>query len=441
MNWNEKILRTNCGLVRGLQAEGQEKYLGIRYATAGRWEYPTEVTGWEGVYDATHYGDACMQLRALREEDKNAFYYKEFRQGETYHYSEDCFYLNIWKPADCVKAPVIFYIHGGAFQGGCGHEKHFDGKKYAERGIIFVTCNYRLGPFGFCAMPELAERDGFTGNYGLFDQLTAFHWVRHNIECFGGDPDNITLMGQSAGAMSIQQLCASPLARDEIARVIMTSGGGISDAFGTYIPAEQAYPFWKDVTSRLGGGLDDWCKADARTLLTTMMETARQYENAIQYFSPVLDGRLICCDAQSVLRDGRQAKVPYLMGTTKDDMQPDVLARMAREWTVLQSEQGKCPSYCFWFGRNLPGDDQGAWHSSELWYTIGMLENSWRPMTEWDHAISDRFLSYFSNFAATGDPNGGTLPVWQPTTTMDDPIMVIDDRKFEMERHPLQPIS
>lgn len=221
----------------------------------------------------------------------------------------------------------------------------------------------------------------------------------------------------------------------------MTSGGGISDAFGTYIPAEQAYPFWKDVTAKLGGSLEDWVKADAKMLLATMLETAKQYENAIQYFSPVLDGRLICCDAQSVLRDKRQAKIPYIMGSTKDDMAADILAKMAREWTVLQSEQGMIPSYCFWFGRNLPGDDQGAWHSSELWYTIGMLENSWRPMTEWDYEISNRFLTYFANFAATGDPNGGTLPVWQPTTSLDSPIMVIDDHRFEMGDQPLNQIS
>lgn len=440
-NWNETILQTGCGPLKGWRSETEEKYLGIRYATAGRWEYPTEVTHWEGTYDATACKAACMQLRALRPEDPQAFYYREFRQGETYRYSEDCFFLNIWKPADCTNAPVLFYIHGGAFQGGCGNEKHFDGKQYAAQGILFVTCNYRLGPFGFCSLPELAERDGYTGNYGLFDQLTALRWVRHNIAAFGGDPDNITLMGQSAGAMSIQQLCASPLAKHEMARAIMTSGGGISDAFGTYIPAEAAYPFWKNVTAKLGKTLQDWVKADAKTLLTAMMETAGHYENAIQYFSPVLDGRLICCDAASVLRDKRQARVPYIMGSTKDDMQTDVLAKMAREWTVLQSEQGMCPSYCFWFGRNLPGDDKGAWHSSDLWYTIGMLENCWRPMTDWDHTISERMVAYFANFARTGDPNGAGLPAWTPTTSPEDPILVIDDKTFGMVQKPLNPTA
>lgn len=120
-------------------------------------------------------------------------------------------------------------------------------------------------------------------------------------------------------------------------------------------------------------------------------------------------------------------------------MQTDVLAKMAREWTVLQTEQGMCPSYCFWLGRNLPGDDKGAWHSSELWYTIGMLENCWRPMTDWDRTISARMVAYFANFARTGDPNGADLPVWTPTTSPEDPILVIDDETFAMAKKPLNP--
>lgn len=428
----EIIINTNCGRLKGLQSDKIEKFLGIRYANAKRWQYPEQITSWEGIYDATYCKDACIQMRALRPEDETSFYYNEFRKGEHYSYSEDCFFLNIWKPIECKNAPVIFYIHGGAFQGGCGNEKHFDGKKYAEKGIIFITCNYRLGAFGFCSLPELAQRDGYTGNYGLFDQLTAFNWVRDNIDSFGGDANNITLMGQSAGAMSIQQLCVSPLSKDYISRVIMTSGGGISDSFGTYITAEQAYPFWKDVTSKLGDNLDDWLKVDAKKLIVTMLETSKNYENAIQYFSPVLDGRLICYDAKSVITDKKQANIPYIMGSTKDDMATDIIAKMAREWTVLQSEQKMTPSYCFWFGRNLPGDNKGAWHSSELWYTIGMLENSWRPMSEWDYEISDKLISYFVNFASTGNPNGECLSVWNTTNNIDDKIMVIDDEKFEM---------
>ncbi len=145
---------------------------------------------------------------------EKAFYYNEFRKGEHYDYSEDCLLLNIWTPEDAEPdsaLPVIFYIHGGGFTGGCGHEKHFDGPVWPTKGVVVVTINYRLGPMGFVCLPELAAESGHTGNYALYDQLTALQWVHDNIRAFGGDPANITLMGQSAGAMSVQQLVLSPL--------------------------------------------------------------------------------------------------------------------------------------------------------------------------------------------------------------------------------------
>ena len=137
---------------------------------------------------------------------KKIFYYNEFRKGEKYTYSEDCLFLNVFAPEKVEgKLPVIVYIHGGGFTGGCGHEKHFDVPVWPKKGVIGVTLNYRLGPLGFAVLPELKEEAGRTGNYGLYDQYTAIKWVKHNISAFGGDPDNITIMGQSAGAMSVQQ--------------------------------------------------------------------------------------------------------------------------------------------------------------------------------------------------------------------------------------------
>ena len=215
----ETIINTPCGPVKGgrCRLEGVTAYKGIRYATAGRWEYPKAVTGWEGIYDATSYGNCSYQARAFYNEEENQkkyFYYNEFRKGESYTYSEDCLFLNIWTPegakeGDCL--PVLFYIHGGGYTGGCGHEKHFDGPVWPTKGVIGVTLNYRLGPLGFACLPELKQEAGFTGNYGLYDQLTAISWVRDNIASFGGDPENITIMGQSAGAMSVQQHVLSPL--------------------------------------------------------------------------------------------------------------------------------------------------------------------------------------------------------------------------------------
>ena len=173
---------TPCGVISGTTCQwpGIAAYKGIRYATAGRWEFPVPVTHWDGVYDATQYGACCYQPRAFYDEAAapgKAFYYNEFRKGETYTYSEDCLFLNIWAPADAApedRLPVIFYIHGGGFTGGCGHEKHFDGPVWPTKGCVAVTINYRLGPMGFVCLPELADEAGFTGNYAFLD-LSLIH--------------------------------------------------------------------------------------------------------------------------------------------------------------------------------------------------------------------------------------------------------------------------
>ena len=213
------IVKTPCGALCGTAGRnaGTVAYKGIRYATAGRWEYPQQVTAWEGVYDATRYGHCSYQPRAFYDEELNEkkyFYYNEFRKGESYTYSEDCLFLNIFTPEGVKegdKLPVLVYIHGGGFTGGCGHEKHFDEPVWPSRNVIGVTINYRLGPMGFVCLPQLAEEAGHTGNYGLYDQMTAIQWVKSNIAAFGGDSENITIMGQSAGAASVQMLCQSTL--------------------------------------------------------------------------------------------------------------------------------------------------------------------------------------------------------------------------------------
>ena len=175
----EYLVNTPCGPVKGSSCAvpGVAAFKGIRYAMAGRWEYPKIVTGWNGIYDATAYGACSYQPRAFYDEEQNKkkyFYYNEFRKGETYSYSEDCLFLNVFTPENLkedAKLPVLVYIHGGGFTGGCGHEKHFDGPVWPAKGIIGVTINYRLGPMGFVCLPELKQEAGFTGNYGLYDQI------------------------------------------------------------------------------------------------------------------------------------------------------------------------------------------------------------------------------------------------------------------------------
>ena len=408
------IVNPPCGSLRGVagRVSGTAAYKGIRYATAGRWEYPKEVTHWEGVYDATGYGHCSYQPRAFYNEEENlkkVFYYNEFRKGEHYTYSEDCLFLNIFTPESAQpgdKLPVLFYIHGGGFTGGCGHEKHFDGPVWPKKGVIGVTINYRLGPMGFVCLPQLRDEAGFTGNYGLFDQMTALQWVRRNISAFGGDPENITIMGQSAGAMSVQQHCLSPLTRGLFHRAVMSSGGGVSKMLSA-APAEKSFGFWEACMKAAGcDSLTAFRAISPAALFDAWQKTKKEVKGGGCF--PCIDGRFVVGTAAELVDQGQQHHIQYMAGSTSHDMMPPILFAMARDWCAQQDHK----SYCWFFDRMLPGDKHGAWHSSDLWYWFGTLENCWRPMTDKDYLLSDRMTTYLCNFAATGSPNCKGLPSW-----------------------------
>lgn len=410
----EYIVNTPCGAVRGTPSkyEGIVAYKGIRYATAGRFEYPTEVTHWDGVYNATEYGACAYQPRAFYDEaqmPEKAFYYNEFRKGEIYKYSEDCLFLNVFAPlATNGKLPVIIYIHGGGYTGGCGHEKHFDEPVWPTKGVIGVTLNYRLGPLGFAVLPELKEEAGRTGNYGLYDQLTAIAWVKHNIEAFGGDADNITIMGQSAGAMSVQQHCLSPLSKQFFHKAVMCSGGGVSKVLAAQ-PAEKKYDYWKMIMEKCGAStLEELRRVPVSELFRVWQENKKAAMGG--GCSPCIDGELVVSEGSSVLAKGDQHKIPYLVGTTSHDVMPPILYSMAKSWCEKQST----PSYLWFFERNLPGDDHGAWHSSDLWYWFGTLENCWRPFAERDRALSHEMVDRLCAFAKSSDPNCEGYIAWAP---------------------------
>lgn len=418
-----KELQTPCGPIRGTSCQwpGVAAYKGIRYATAGRWEYPQIVTHWDGVYGATRYGACSYQPRAFYDEEQmpeKAFYYNEFRRGETYTYSEDCLFLNIWTPESAApgsRLPVLFYIHGGGFTGGCGHEKHFDGPVWPTKGVIGVTINYRLGPLGFVCLPQLAQEAGHTGNYALFDQMTALQWVRDNIEAFGGAPDNITLMGQSAGAMSVQQLCLSPLTNGMMAKAVMSSGGGVNRMMNAQ-PAEHSYDFWQKVMAQVGcADLAAFRALEPAKLFAAWQDVKKEAKaNSMQGCAPCIDGVYLTEPGTETVSAGRQRNIPYMLGSTSHDIIPPIVFKMAKEWCRLQADQGKQPSYTWFFDRMLPGDDCGAWHSSDLWYWFGTLDHCWRPFTDQDRTLSAQMVDYLTNFAKTGDPNGDGLPAWLP---------------------------
>ena len=408
----DKLITTPCGKIQGTDCRlpGVVAFKGIRYATAGRWEYPRLAQGWDGIYDATHYGHCSYQPRAFYNEEENLkkiFYYNEFRRGESYTYSEDCLFLNIWTPADATvdsKLPVVFYIHGGGYTGGCGHEKHFDDPVWPNKGVIAVTINYRLGPMGFLCLPELMDEAGHTGNYGLYDQLAALQWVNKNISAFGGDPLKITIMGQSAGAMSVQLHCTSPLSDGLFCGAVMSSGCGMGNMLLT--TPEKVYSFWQEVMHRAGcKNLEEFRALPVDRLFSEWQSAKKELKGGMMSTTPVRDGIMITDDA-------KPKKIPYIVGSNSHDMAPPILSSMAKKWGKKEGLK----SFAYLLDRMLPGDECGAWHSADLWYWFGTLKNCWRPMEQKDYDLSDQMTTYLCNFAKFGDPNGENLPDWTPTS-------------------------
>ena len=420
----EHTIQTPCGLIRGTdcQVPGVIAYRGIRYATAGRWEYPRLVNRWEGVYDATQYGHCSYQPRAFYDEELNEkkyFYYNEFRKGCAYTYSEDCLFLNIWTPENAVPdsgLPVLVYIHGGGYTGGCGHEKHFDGPVWPTKGVIGVTINYRLGPLGFLCLPEQMEEAGHTGNYGLFDQLAALQWVQRNIRAFGGDPEKVTLMGQSAGAMSVQHHCQSPLTEGLFRAAVMSSGCGANAMMTGSV--EKSCAFWKEVMARCG-------------CINLKEFRAIPVENLFHVWKLVKGNAMAAMPVKDncfVVEGAAPKKIPYMVGSNSHDTMPPILHSMAKGWGISNGVK----NYVWHFDRMLPGDDAGAWHSSDLWYWFGTLGNCWRPMEEKDQALSDQMTSYLCNFVRTGNPNNSELPPWNPCTKREKNILCLGEGETAM---------
>ena len=423
----ERIIATPLGKIRGSGCgiDGVVAYKGIRYARAGRWEYPKPCEGYEDIYDATEYGSCSYQPRAFYNEEENIkkiFYYNEFRKGKEYSYNEDCLFLNVWAPENAVESdrlPVIVYIHGGGYTGGCGHEKHFDGPLWPTKGVIAVTINYRLGPMGFLCLPELHDEAGRCGNYGLYDQLAAIQWVKNNISAFGGDPDRITVMGQSAGAMSVQQLCQSPITRGLFSGAVMSSGCGMSNMLLT--TPEKVYHFWKEVMKRAGcKTLADFRALPPKELFAHWQVAKGEVKGGMMSTTPVKDGYLITGRSEP-------ADIPYLIGSNSHDMAPPILHSLARKWGKHRGDG----TFVYLFDRMLPGDKCGAWHSADLWYWFGTLNKCWRPMEEWDYSVSDQMTTYLCNFAKNGNPNEQNVPTWEPISK-NGQVLIIGEKPTKM---------
>lgn len=445
---SENHVLTEYGDIEGVDEGSHIEYRGIPYAKAPvrnlRWKAPQRMDHWGGTLQADTFSARCPQ-GYIDEQQKQPVpagqidYHKEFYSNPEYDRrdSEDCLYLNVYVPKNSAgkKLPVAFWIHGGAFDHGNGTEITFDGEAYSQKNVILVTINYRVGIFGFFAHPWLTAEDEHhsSGNYGILDQIAALTWVKENISVFGGDPENITIFGQSAGAMSVQTIIESELNDHIPAKAIMQSGCGISsDLF-----LEQAEQFGEDFVKLTGAkSLEALREMDTETIMSFVPEYAEGMRNKGHglCWQPVIDGYVLKTGLQTMLEQGDFLDIPYMIGTTGNDITstedtvrnntPTVLDQAALSFSNNLVRLERKPAYVYRFERKLPGDDCGAWHSSELWYMFGSLRKCCRKFEAHDYTLSDQMVSYWTNFMKNSDPNGTGLPQWNPSSE-ENPYLIL----------------
>ncbi len=460
-------VRTAGGALAGLpMAEGVTAFRGIRYAQPPvgelRWKPPVPVAPWQGVRAALEFGPACLQVRSV----PGSIYAQEpARMGE------DCLFLNVWRPPGVRDAPVMVWVHGGALRGGDPASGLYEGSALARKGAVVVTLNYRLGVLGYLAHPQLTEESAHasSGNYGLLDQIAALRWVRDNIAAFGGDPHNVTLFGESAGALSAIELMTSPLAKGLFHKVILQSGYLMSNAeltrshFG--LPSAQATGEWlarelgaTDLAAlramdgaslaqrAVAAGYDPQATIDGWVLPQQIVECFDRAEQALvpmivgfnegevrslRFFLPPLPTG--AAEYESLVRGIYRDLAPaYLTQYRASDIEESALAaardafygwsaeRLARAQTRLG-----LPAYLYYFVHRYPAQEalrMEAFHASELPYEFGRIgaTEGWpelwpRPPDDTrERALSESIMNYFTSFARDGVPRAPGGAVWQP---------------------------
>lgn len=442
------VLHVEGGDIQGVitEKEGVYAYKGIPYAAPpvgqNRWKAPQPVVAWEGVRICDKFGHPAFQGAHYP-----GGYTTEWGYGDEAPYSEDCLYLNVYtkNPGDRDrKLPVAFWIFGGGLREGWGSEPEFAGEEWAAKDVVLVTFNYRVGPFGFFAHPDISAEDAehATGNWGTLDQIAALKWVRDNIAEFGGDPDNVMIFGQSAGSRSVKFLSSSPLAEGLFNKAVIMSGSGLVDPRKSSAPsqhltlaeAEQSIKEvmdWAHLTD-----LEKMRAASTETIYALgdiySRVTGKRSALSAMPVAPYLDNYVLPVTFDEACVTGRLAKVPYMIGYTLNDagnMGPQIAD------FCLNREEFGGRAYAYQFARPLPDDGshpevtsrlKGAFHSSDLWYVFKSLKNCWRPWTQGDWDLSEKMLTYWSDFAKYGDPNGPDGGEWLPYTK--------DNRKFMIFR-------
>lgn len=463
------IVITENGDVSGYKSGEISIFKGIPFAAPPvgelRWKAPQPVKNWEGVLKCDKFSASPMQSKPV----PFMMWTEEFITPPG-NLSEDCLYLNIWSPAKSKKdkLPVLVWIYGGGFSSGSAACAVYDGEDMAKKGVIFVSINYRVGVFGFLVHPELSREseNSASGNYGLLDQIAALQWIKRNITAFGGDPDRVTIAGQSAGSMSVCALVASPLAKGLFRGAIAESGGILSGTMvGNYKEAEKA-------------GLAFMIKVKASNIKELRNIPAEELIAAGGRFSPVSDGYVIPFDLMREFKNDRFNDVPFIAGWVTGDgslmgsksMTPEKYKQQAidkygdkapeflklfpgnnreeieaklKDLSLMQfaalpayrwAEFSKNKGYLYEFSHvpvDKPGfPDYGAFHTSEVPFALHTLHMWKRPWRAIDYAVEKNMSQYWANFVKYGNPNGLGVPDWRNYDKTTGNIMEIGDQSM-----------
>lgn len=439
-----RIADTEYGKVRGIEAADPRitAFKGIPFAAPptgkNRWRAPQPAEPWEGIRECYRFAPISIQDRPGVGDD---IYCKEWHVDPDIEMSEDCLYLNVWTPAKKTdeKLPVVVWFFGGALQWGYPSEMEFDGERVARRGVVVVSVNYRVAVMGFMTHPQIIkEQPDFPANFGHLDQQFGLQWVKKNIAGFGGDPDNVTIAGQSAGAGSVLAQIAYKGNEGLFNKAIAQSGiirFYDNTSFFYQKTLEDAAKKGEEFFEFLGvKTLEEARELDAFTVRDKYADFAGDDfspEGMRERFSTVADGVFSNGDPYFSIVAGNCNNVPIMAGNTSDEfMVPTDIEGLkdkgAIEWAVkkLAIEREKnnigCPTYYYKFDVDIPGpDNPGNFHSVELWFFFETLAKCWRPFKGKHYDLARVMCNYWSNFVKTGDPNGndadGTpMPLWLP---------------------------
>ena len=465
------VVKIKSGLISGTASNGIHIFKGIPFAAPPildlRWKAPQPVKPWSGTLACTKFGPSPMQ------NDPKPFrmWSQEF-MAPAESLSEDCLYLNVWtsakSPSD--KLPVLVWIYGGAFASGSGACPIYDGEGIAKEGIVYVTINYRVNVFGFLAHSELTAESPTksSGNYGLMDQIAALKWVNENISAFGGDPNKVTIAGQSAGSFSVQALVASPLTKGLFRGAIAQSGAMTGRPSVALADAEQT-----------GKKLSDKINAKSISALRALSaDSILKLANTLPFgsFFPIIDGYVLPTDVRKIFETGKHNDIAIMLGWVMGDadlaMGSPQSAEKFREMATatygekvdefnqllpsatddeLKRSQGKLallrfagfPDYEWanWNKHNsflyqfsyVPTDkpgfpNYGAFHTSEVPFALHSLSKWDRPWKDIDYVVEKFMTSYWVNFVKSGYPNGNGLPEWKPFDKAQGNIMELGEQ-------------